>query len=86
MTYSDTIAQRDAIYNLSLSTNALFLKNRKGDLMRIAISGPVMMTTHDNTREQAQEVTLPWAEIGPADDVVIRMEPDSDLWPSGLTG
>lgn len=86
VTYSDTIAQRDAIYNLSLSTNTLFLKNRKGDLMRIAISGPVMMTTHDNTREQAQEVTLPWAEIGPADDVVIRMEPDSELWPSGLTG
>ena len=86
VTYSDTIAQRDAIYNLSLSTNTLFLKSRKGDLMRIAISGPVMMTTHDNTREQAQEVTLPWAEIGPADDVVIRMEPDSELWPSGLTG
>ena len=86
VTYSDTIAQRDAIYNLSLTTNPLFLKNRKGDLMRIAISGPINMTTMDNTREQAQEVSLPWAEIGPADDAVIVLEPTDSLWPSGLTG
>ena len=67
--YSDTISLRDAIYALSTTENHLFLKNRKGDLLRIRISAPVEMTTMDDTREQAQTVTLPWVEIGSADNV-----------------
>lgn len=86
VTYSDTIAQRDAIYALSLSTNTLFLKNRKGDLMHIAISGPIGMTTMDNTREQAQEMALPWVEIGSTENVVLYLDSTDTLWPIGLTG
>lgn len=67
--YDDTIAQRDAIFNLAASKNALFLKNRKGDLLRIAISGEITAITMDNTAEQAQNMTIPWVEIGPADNV-----------------
>lgn len=67
--YEDTIAWRDAIYALSRTQNALFLKNRKGDLLRIRISAPVTMTTMDNSKEQAQTMTLPWAEVGSAEGV-----------------
>ena len=67
--YSDTISQRDAIFALSTTENALFLKNRKGDLLRIAISGEISAITMDNTREQAQSMTVPWVEIGPAANV-----------------
>lgn len=67
--YSDTIAMRDAIYNLSVSPNTLFLKNRKGDLLRIAISGPIGSITMDNTDQQAQNMTIPWVEVGPAQNV-----------------
>lgn len=69
--YSDTIAARDAIYALSTTTNALFLKNRKGDLLRIRPSGEISMETMDNTRQQAQTVSFPWVEVGDASDVAI---------------
>ncbi len=64
--YVDTIALRDAIYALSLTQNALFLKNRKGDILRVRISGPISMQTADATMEQIQEMSLPWAETGSA--------------------
>ena len=67
--YSDTIALRDAIYNLSTTKNTLFLKNRKGDLLKIQLNGAVSMTTMDDTREQAQNVTFPWVEVGSAENV-----------------
>lgn len=69
--YSDTIDLRDAIYNLSLTTNALFLKNRKGDLLRIRPSGEINMETMDNTRQQALTVSFPWVEVGDASGVAI---------------
>lgn len=64
--YKDTIQLRDAIYALSTTKNALFLKSRKGELIRIRISGAISMTTADATREQTQTMALPWAEIGTA--------------------
>lgn len=65
--YSDTIALRDTIYNLSTTQNSLFLKNRKGDLMQIRINGAISMETMDGTRQQAQTVSIPWVEIGSAE-------------------
>lgn len=64
--YSDTISVRDAIYALSTTTNVLFLKDRKGDLLRIRPSGEIGMETMDNTEEQAQNVSFPWVEVGDA--------------------
>ena len=69
--YSDTVDLRDAIYNLSTTTNVLFLKNRKGDLLRIRPSGEIIMETMDNTRQQAQTVSFPWVEVGDASGVAI---------------
>lgn len=67
--YVDTLAWKNALYALSVSQNALFLKNRKGELLRIRVSAPVTMTTDDKTRAQAQTISLPWVEVGSADGV-----------------
>ncbi len=67
--YIETIAWRDALYALSVSTNPLFLKNRKGDLLRVQIVAPISMTTADETREQMQTISLSWAEVNDANDV-----------------
>lgn len=69
--YSDTISVRDAIYALSTTTNVLFLKDRKGDMLRIRPSGEISMETMDNTEEQAQNVSFPWVEVGDASDVAV---------------
>ena len=80
--YSDSIPLRDAIYALSTSTKALFLKSRKGDLFRVRVSGAITMNTMDGTREQAQSVNLPWVEVGDADGVSITAT-QSPLWSGG---
>lgn len=64
MEYSDTLTLRNNIYNLSTTTNPLFLKNTKGDLLKIKINGAIEMETSDNTRELMQTMELPWVEVG----------------------
>lgn len=64
MEYADSLALRDSIYNLSTTTNPLFLKNTKGDLLKIKINGAIEMETSDNTRELMQTMELPWVEVG----------------------
>ena len=65
--YRDSLALRDAIMALSVSANPLFLKNRKGDLLRVKISAPVTATTADATREQMQTLSVSWTEVGSAE-------------------
>lgn len=64
--YIDTIALRDAISALSVTQNPLFLKSRKGDLIRVKTSGAITMQTDDNTEEQMQTASIPWVEVGSA--------------------
>jgi len=67
--YADTIASRDAIQALSVSQNPMFLKNRKGDLFRIKISGAIGISTDDSSIEQMQSASVPWSEVGSAAEV-----------------
>ncbi len=69
--YSDTIEQRDALFALGQTRKTLFLKNRKGDLFEIRISGAVTANTADDTREQIQQVSLSWVEVADASGAVI---------------
>lgn len=78
--YSDSIALRDAIYGLSTTTNTLFLKNRKGDLMEIRTSGPVGMETWDGSAAQAQTVSLPWVQVGSGKGESILLTPEDTGW------
>lgn len=75
--YFDTRQLRDALYALSTTNNTLFLKNRKGDLWKIAISDAISVQTQDNTRQQAQIAAIPWVEIGDASNAKIFFTPDS---------
>lgn len=79
--YSDTIELRNAIAGLSTAARTLFLKNRKGDIMKVTLSGPVEMATMDETAAQAQTVTLPWAEIGSAENASIILTKNDAAWP-----
>lgn len=76
--YADTAAQMDALYALSKTPNSLFLKDMKGNLYMISISGPIVQTI--NTKSFAQEVTvsIPWEETGNAEDVSIIQLPQSE--------
>ena len=78
--YSDTIQQRDALYALSNTQNAIFLKNRKGDLIRIRVSAPTTVSTADATREQAQQFVLSWAEVADATDAKLPLSVKDALW------
>lgn len=78
--YSDTREVRDAIWALSTTANTLFLKNRKGDLLRIRTAGAIEMDTGDNSPLQPQTVSLPWVEIGSAEDAQIVVTRRDGAW------
>lgn len=79
--YRDDISTRDAIYALSVTTRALFLKNRKGDLLRIFLNGAVAMDTQDSTWQQAQIASVPWVETGSTDGTRLVITKEDGLWP-----
>lgn len=57
---------RETIYGLSTTTNSLFLKNRKGDVIEIRTSAPISAGIQDNTIEQATTMSIPWVQIDDA--------------------
>ena len=67
--YDDTVAQKNALFALSTSTNPLFLRNRKGELLRIQLAGEISASTADTSIKQQQTATVPWVETGSADGV-----------------
>jgi len=82
--YSDTIAQKNAIYALSTSQNALFLKSRKGDVWRIRIAGNIQMDTMDDTKQQAQNASIPWIQIDSAESSAIISTPNENFFINAL--
>lgn len=72
--YGDSNQLRDAIRALSVSKNQLFLRSRRGDFLRIAISGEITTTINDNSLEQEVTVSIPWVEVGPVDGAVVEQE------------
>ena len=69
--YFDDKDQRDAIWNLSTTTNHLFLKSRIGDVIEIKIAGAITMQIMDNTEKQAIAANVPWVQIADAQDKTI---------------
>lgn len=69
--YSDTIDQREAIDELSVTTNDLFLKSRKGDLWEIRISDAISYDTLDNSKIQPVTASISWVQIADASEVSI---------------
>lgn len=78
--YRDTLERRDALFALAQSDKTLFLKNRKGDLIRITISGQISAKTQDATRQQALICSVPWAETGDVKNTGIFIRKGDALW------
>lgn len=78
--YRDTLDRRDALFALAQSDRTLFLKNRKGDLIRISISGQISAKTQDATRQQALICSVPWVETGDVKNIGIFIRKGDALW------
>lgn len=84
--YADTKEKRDRLFSLASTGEALFLKNRKGDLLRVAISGEVTAQTRDSTRQQALICSVPWCQIADASDAQIIVRAGDKLFDGNDTG
>lgn len=65
--YEDTNDVREALRKLSGTKNTLFLRSRRGDLWKIAVSGEISTSVNDNSLKQEITASIPWVEIGPVD-------------------
>lgn len=68
--YWNTKKMRDEIFNLSTTSNTLFLRSMLGDCMMVAIEGAIGMAT-ENDPVLSTTVSLPWVEIGDVKDVSV---------------
>lgn len=81
-TYTDTVEQSKNLFNLSTSTNALFLFDPKGRFLRIHTSGPVSLSVNHKSMVMPQTMTVPWVEIGSTDGISIVSAPGGDFYPT----
>jgi len=81
LTYSDTLEKSESIFNLSNSTNALFLVDPKGHFLRIHTSGAISLSIDNKKKEMPQTMTVPWVEVGSTEDVHVIMYPGGDFYP-----
>ena len=71
--YTDSNAVEQAIRALSSSKNQLFLRDRRGNFMRISLAGEISMKVNDNSLAQEITVSIPWVEDGPADGLSVYL-------------
>lgn len=64
--YFDTNETEQALRALSTSRNQLFLRDRRGNFMKIALAGEISMSVNDNTMKQEITASVPWIEMGSA--------------------
>lgn len=62
--YSDTVEQMEALYAASLSSNAFFLKDVKGNLYMVSISAPITQTLNLKSPLVESSISIQWEEIG----------------------
>lgn len=78
--YVDTAAQADAIMALGASTNAKFLRSRKGEMWKVDTSTATTVQVGDKYKEQPYVATWSWVETGPTDDVSVISIPTDAEW------
>lgn len=69
--YSDSNETEAALRALSTSRYQLFLRDRRGNLIKIALAGEISMSVNDSTAKQEITVSVPWVETGPTDGVSV---------------
>lgn len=73
--YVDTVHRSEALRSLSQSGKTLFLLDPKGHMMMIATSGPITMRTDNTSRAMPITATIPWVEVGSADNITVTELP-----------
>ena len=79
--YIDTAEEAEAIRALSTSTDAKFLRSRKGERWMIDTSGPIRLSLGDRYKEQPYTMSLPWVEVGDASKAPLISLPGDGAWP-----
>lgn len=67
----ETAEDMERLYALSQSVNPLFLRDLKGNLYMVRLSGPISQTVNYKTGVMEVTVTVPWIEVGDAENVKI---------------
>lgn len=70
----DNAAAMEALFALSESMNPLFYRDMKGNLYMVRLSGPISQTIDNNSPQLPVTVSVPWVEVGDADEVRIYAE------------
>lgn len=81
MTYSDSVAQAQAVLNLSTTANALFLLDPKGNFRKIHTSAATSLQIDHTKRQMPQSMTVSWVEVGTTENVHTVMYPGGDFYP-----
>lgn len=79
--YADTVAQSDAIFQLSTSQNAIFLLDPKGHFLRVHTSEAIAMTVKTKTMALPQTMTVGWAEVGSTEQISVIAAPGGEYYP-----
>ena len=77
--YWDDTALMAELNGLSTTDYTLFLRDMKGHIWMIDV-GTVQQTVKYGTREMQVTISLPWTEIGNAEDVSIIQTPEDEGW------
>lgn len=78
--YRDTAKQMEELYNLSKSTNTLFVKDMKGNMYMATVSGAITGTSNTKTLCQETTISIPWEEIGSCEGVSIIQTAKDENW------
>jgi hypothetical protein len=82
--YSDTVSMQERLYQASSSNNAFFLKDMKGNLYMVHISAPIVQTINIKSTVQQVTVSVPWEEIGNADEIALIQLPTDQGWKKNM--
>ena len=69
--YDDTAAKAAALYALSSNTQPKFLKDRKGNVIRVETYSATTMQAGDHYVVQPQTISLSWVEVADASNMII---------------
>ena len=78
--YRDTLKLADELKTASTRTNTFFLKDMKGNIYMVGISGAITQTIDTKSKVQEITVSVPWEEVGDASNVMIIQLPDDEGW------
>lgn len=78
--YKDTVEMMDELKRASISVNTFFLKDMKGNLYMVGISGPITQTVSLKSKIQEVTISVPWEEVGDATNVALIQLPTDEGW------